>query len=160
MPRQTRWVDTLLATTVASGAQGNIPLLGELTTRHRSTITRLILCYRVYPAVPRVVSGIQHVDVGIGVIQQEAATANIVPDPVAEGDFPSMGWLYRCRHSVFDEASGAVIELNMEVMRDLKSQRVLGQDADLRFITDNTALQGSSFSIRVSGIVRTLVKLP
>ena len=109
--RKTKWEDTLLDVIISNGGQSVVALDTGIGTEAAvgMTLVRMILCYDVAPSVPGSVNGQQSLDLGIGLFNIEAAAANVVPDPNQDADYPSAGWIYRCRHRVIDSVDSSDI---------------------------------------------------
>ncbi len=159
MPRHTRWIDALIDVSVGSGAQMTqtlFPGIGPDDLRN-STIVRTITELGMFSTTVGGAQGVQAIDIGLGVISQEAISAGIFPDPNATGDFPVRGWLFRKRCLVGQGVGGEPQLFACEF--DIRSQRKL--DTGQYFaIINNTGLKGTTFTTRVTGMVRTLVLLP
>ena len=161
--RRRRWADKLFNLTVGAGAQVEIDLSTEFTANETAglTVVRMIMCYTLRPSNPGAVSGNQHLDIGVGMFEAEAFAAGVLPDVDAEADYPRGGWLYRCRHNVQDELDATGVVTYYEHNKDIRSQRKLGgPDTALGIIFDSSTGEGTTFSIQVVGIVRSLFLLP
>ena len=153
------WRDTLINTVVSNATQDVSDLMSGLveTESEGVTVVRTLMCYSMYPASPGAVNGVQMVDVGIGVADREAFSASVLPDPNVAGDEPYANWLYRCCHAVMDSVD-AFDHSPIEVSKDIRAQRKVGR-GNLYISVHNTLAQGSSFQIRFTGIIRTLILL-
>ena len=158
-----RWADKLLNFSTASGTEDNFDLTAEFTANETAglTVVRMILCYTIRANNPGGESGNQLVDVGVGVFEAEAFAAGVLPDVDSEADYPRGGWLYRCRHNVQNELDATGTVVWQEVNKDIHSQRRLGgPDIALGFLFKNSANEGTAFTLRTVGIVRTLYLFP
>ena len=118
---------------------------------------RTLICLYVLPAPISTVAGVQSVVIGIGVASQEAFAAGVVADPQTDLDFPQGGWVYRCRHAVIDDSTPGYP--TPVIKEDLRSMRKIHR-GELFMTVENLAAEGTTFSIRYVGIVRSLIKLP
>ena len=161
--RSRRWADKLFNLSINSGATGNGDLSAEFTANETAglTVVRMILCYTVMANPPGGASGVQAVDIGVGIFEAEAFAADVLPDVNSEADYPRGGWLFRCRHAVVDELTATGVVAHQEVNRDVRSQRRLGgPDVSLAVLVENTPLEGTAFTVRMVGVIRTLYLLP
>ncbi len=158
--RRSTWSDTSQGTSVADGAQLVSGLLGLISANDREgmTVTRVIGRLAFNP--PATTSGLQRVDFGIGVIGIEAGAAGVVPDPLTDGDRPSLGWVYRDSVLVSDNSAGVGPIEVVRVQFDLKSRRRITAGNDLVLIVDNTNQVTTAFAVRVSGLIRVHLLLP
>jgi len=133
-------------------------LITEMSSgdRRQSTIIRIILSIALNSTTVAGAWGTQRVDLAIGMASQEAFTAETLPDPVISTDKPSRGWMYRTSKMVSQNVSGGQILFPIEV--DLRAARKIEQGI-LYMIWDNSAVEGTSFTVRLSGLIRVLVKL-
>ncbi len=158
--RETRWVDQLLNISIASGASTVASLTGELGPDALSgmTLIRSIFCYTVSPAAHTLVSGSMGIDIGLGMTQDEALAAAALPDVDTQSDYPNRGWIYRCRHIVYDSINGEGGPGNVPMTQraDVRSQRKMGQDEDIFLALVNTSLEGTGFNVRFHGIILML----
>ena len=158
--RATRWVDTLLNLSVGNGVQFNVSLTPDLSPGEMSgiTLTRTILCYTIAPSTPTSASGQQVVDIGLGMAQDEALAAGVLPDIQSNIDHPMRGWWYRCRHLISDETTVGPIQYR-ETYHDLKAMRKFGQGEDAFLQVFSTSRQGTAYNVAVVGIIRSLYLL-
>ena len=160
MVRRTRWIDNLFNFTVNAGGevvQSLTVALTEVETQEM-TVIRMIMCYAMQSDDPGSVNGIQLCDVGVGITSQDAFTAGAIADPNVQADFPMVGWLYRCRHLVMDSIDSRDIQ-PLQIEKDIRSMRKLAR-GELYFVAENNLGRGTADAIRVSGLIRVLVKLP
>ena len=159
--RTTMWADTIDEITMASGISGSkLNLLGNLDAdaKRGVTVTRIIMCYSIFPTIIANESGDQVVDVGIGVSSKEAFDAGALSEPESEQEHPVRGWLYRCRHVAGNRADLGY-NGRIDVQRDIRAQRKI-DTGELFLVTSNTALSGTATSMRMAFIFRVLLKLP
>ena len=159
MARRTRWIDALIDVTVASAGQQTQTLFPGVgpSELNGGTIVRTIGRLFLGSATVAGAYGIGSVDIGLGVISQEAIGAGVFPDPNDADNYPVRGWLHKERIGVWQNGSGAPILANTRF--DAKSQRKLDTGA-FYLIVNHVLLVGTSFSCRVFGSVRTLILLP
>jgi len=100
--------------------------------------------------------GTQALDLGVGLASVEAFDGGVLPDPNAS-EFPVGGWMYRTRCVATQNGIGAYV--TTPCRGDLRSGRKL--DTGIVFMTAfNTPMDGTPFSVRVTGIWRSLLLLP
>ena len=159
--RRRLWETLGHAATIANGAQTFVDLLQNIpdTEQMGLTVTRLLFDMWFTPDVGTGADGAQMVDVGIGLVSEEAFNAGILPDPNQNADQPVTGWLFKARTVVQVMVSpDAVLGGHMQV--DLRAQRKMGQRAKLVLIMNNTAVVSTSFNVRNTGMTRVLCLLP
>jgi len=157
--RQTIWTDVLHSGIVVSAGLSFDNLMGEFPETERRgaqyTLERLILCHDYSYAVHDSGEGSQFIDVGVGIVSQEAFDAGAIPDAGTTDDFPVRGWIYRCRHKLHGFASDQAATDVRTVFRDLRAKRRL--DNGVPFIQfQNSPLSGAASSIQIVGITRAL----
>ena len=103
--------------------------------------------------------GVQLFDFAIGVADQEAFAASVLPDPVSSSDEPMLGWVYRTRTLITREAATTAANQVMHIQADIRSRRKI-DDGELYFSMSNTAFQGGSFTVLFGGIIRCLFLSP
>ena len=159
MPRRTRWIDALISIDVSSGGQNTQTLFPGITPDElrNGTIVRTVTSLSLTSVSVAGAWGFQILDLGLGVISQEAIGAGIFPDPNDADDYPTRGWLYRERCGVSQNGTGA--SLLSYCVFDVRSQRKLDTGA-YYMVVNNTPGVGTSFTTRVFGSVRTLVLMP
>ena len=159
MPRKTVWVDDLLGVDIASGTQGLLTLLTGVDAAQMIgwMVTRIIAEIGLYSATVAGAYGVQLARLAIGAGESEAVAAGIVPDPSAPDDYPRGGWLWRTSCAVSQNGTGH--EIVHRCIFDIKSQRKMG-GSTLYLVVDNSVNLGTSFTLKVNCIVRTLMRLP
>ena len=157
--RRTNWIDTTFYTLLASGSQSVRSLFSELSQRDVAglTITRTIIDLGFSSTTVAGAWGTQRLSMGICLVSSEAFSAGVVPDPETEADLPVGGWLWRSTKLIAQNGAGAPVVFPLFI--DLRSQRKVAA-GELCFITSNVAGDGTSFSMRTAGLIRTLVRLP
>ena len=158
MARETFWVDNPISFGMTSGGRITVSLFTgtpPINTR-RATIVRFILRLSAYSESVAGAWGINLIDLGIGVVSQEAFNAGAIPDPDAD-ERPARGWMWKDRLVATQNGVGTPIVVS--TWADLHSGRKI-YDGELFLIGVNTASLGTTASYRVSGIVRVLLLLP
>jgi len=157
--RLTDWIDTLVNISAATGAQANVSLMTGVAPVNvrRQTLVRSIVQLQLFSVTVAGAWGVQIADVGVGITSQEAFAAGVLADPATPGDQPSRGWIYRTRKVVAQNGIGA--QVLYEITVDIRAGRKL-DDGECYLILENTAVAGTTFTVRASGIVRQLWMLP
>ena len=161
MPKHsTRWIDTLFSLDTTSGSQNVAELMTGISPgdQNQWVLLRTIICMTVAYTIHDSGEGSQHVDIGIGITSQEAFAANAVPDPNVAGDAPTRGWIYRCRYRIWGFAADQAAVDYVRIEKDIRSKRRL-DNGEAYLVVNNTAVEGATGSIRLSGIVRMLWQL-
>ncbi len=157
MPRL--WLDTVLNQDVANAGALVQSLMVNFTARETRisqmtllrTIIGLDLAYTVHDAG----EGSQIVSLGIGVASQEAFAAGIVADPNDGDDFPTRGWIWRASYRVFGFAADQPAVFTRRIDLDMRSMRKL-ENGECYMNVMNTAAEGVSSTVKVSGLIRQL----
>ena len=160
--RGTAWDDSRVAATVGSGASTTGQLLVENVAdpeKRGCTLVRMILDLSLVATPPGAVSGMQRLSIGIGLVSDDAFSASAFPEPSETDDFPVGGWIYRGMRLIRDETLASGIIAQERLYLDLRVQRKL-ERSSVVFMTKNDAVEGSTFSVAVQGLVRSLYKLP
>ena len=163
MRRKTAWDDQLFNQDVATGSRVLLLLVEDVADPEKRgcTLVRMIFGINLLASNPGAVSGQQKVSMGVMVVSDDAFLAGsaAMPDPTVDAEFPVGGWLFRAQYIVQDEtlASGIIAPLRIE--KDIRSQRKLDR-ASLVFRAENDSMEGSTFSVRMVGLIRCLYKLP
>ncbi len=160
MARRLAWADRLFSTDILTGAQLILDLLSTAPDLDTITATRLIGRMLFHPntltGTPN--RGVATMDVGIGVVSEEAFLAGVVPDPLSEAEAPARGWLYRTRMAaVFSNGNAIENENHLwpELMFDVRAMRKVDKGR-LVFIVNNSLAVEAGVTVTVTGIVRTL----
>ena len=159
MPRPTDWIDTIIAfSALAGGSEGSQSLMtGVAPVNMRGmTLIRTILRLGLFSTTVAGAWGVQGMHMAIGVASQEAFAAGILPDPDVATDKPPRGWVWRS--SVVVTQSGATGPITQTIEADIRGARKI-ENGELYIIARNADLGGTTFTVLVSGIVRTLYKL-
>ena len=159
--RGVAWYDLLVDTNLGNAVQVGFDLTSDLSAPDRigCTITRVLIDLWADLAVTNAGDAVQVVDVGIGVMSGEAAAASVLPDPDVSTDAPVMGWLYRGR-MICRQESGLPHYRPGHLVADIRSQRKLGPRVEFTMVVDNNSTEGSTSSVLLRGLIRTLCKLP
>ena len=156
------WVDTLISVSLAEAAQSSINLLGDLLSNDTQgmTLTRLLMRLTIQQHVSTVGTANETsvYDMGIAVVEEDAAASGVFPDPLVSGDAPPRGWVYRTRIGLTDVAAVPSWDPQF-IVEDLRGQRIIG-NGEFVLIHDNNAFIGDGFLMAITGIVRCLFKLP
>jgi len=137
-------------------------LLGAATV-NLDTITaaRLVISVTATPADPVAqVSSIQRLDMGIGVMSEEAFAVGITasPDPRVSVDAPPRGWLWRDSMTIVIENTTGLeqgIFSFPNIRADLRAMRKVDRGV-LFLVTAKTAISGAERNIDLSGLIRVL----
>ena len=161
MPCMTRWIDTVVAQAAfASGANSATSLLsgiGPVDTRG-VTIIRTMIRLSFSSDTIAGAWGAQSVHLGIGIASQAAFTMGITALPTAEGsEQPARGWIWR--DHVMAGQNGVDTQFVSTLREDIRGARKI-EDGEVFLTFSNIPHTGTPFSIRVTGLVRLLVKLP
>ena len=159
MARRTAWEDTIIDRDVANAGQASQQVMSTVTADEMrgSTLTRLIGELGLYSNTVAGAYGVQAATIGIATLDEDAFVAGAVPDPSSETDEPPRGWVYWTQCLVSQNGVGTTIAIRC--MFDLHSQRRMDGSV-LVVVVDSISVIGTSFSIGVNGIVRTLLLLP
>ena len=159
--RITAWDDEIHEFSLTNSSQTAINLMTNVADPEKRgcTLVRLIIDVVLFPATPGNASGRQIVSLGIGVVSDDAFAAGTLPDPEEESDYPVGGWVYRARKSVFDETLATGLVRPVLIEKDLRAMRKLDRST-LALIVHNGAVEGTAFTIGMSGLTRSLYKLP
>jgi len=159
MARRTKWSDRLLDDTTPSGVQSRFNLMSALDIDERQgiTIVRQLITLTIMPSPTNGVVGVQRCDMGIGLVSADAFTAAVMPDPDDATDRPVGGWLWRTRLGILDDSTQVPVPGLVNV--DSRAKRRMS-GGELSLIVNNSGAQGTAFTIRIVGIIRTLYLLP
>jgi len=157
--RPRAWADILVNQASSSGSAGTpVDLLVDLPTMTRTTVARIIGDFMAFPDDRNATSdAVMQIDMGIGVASQEAFTAQIVPDPNVQAEYPALGWLYATTQMVlFNNSSGTTEAIVVPVWHfDIRANRKV--DKGVLYMTwNNTAADGTGFTVRLVGRLRSL----
>ena len=159
-PRRRRaWRDIRINLSLNSGAGITpIDLLVDAPDIDVSTVTRIIGDLVAFPDDRNAaVDGVAQLDLGIGVVSQEAFTAGVVPDPNVQAEYPTLGWVYITTQVVImNNSSGTTEFIHVpEWHFDIGSNRKVDKGI-LCCSMENTLADGTGYTIRVVGRMRSL----
>ncbi len=158
--RQTRWIDTIVGMTPASGANQAASLLGGVGPVDTRGVTIIRTMVRLSFTSSTVAGpwGAQSLHVGIGIASQAAFAIGITALPTPDqSEQPSRGWIYR---DFIRPAQNGVNHRHVSELRaDIRGARKI-EDGEVFIVVSNVAGSGTAFSVAVVGLVRLLVKLP
>jgi len=160
MPRPTDWVDTIIQLGATAGGQVFTGLLTGLAPvdLRGLTVIRTIITMGVTSRTVAGAWGVHRCDMAVGIASQEAFAAGVLPDPSVNTDKPPRGWMWRTSLVVTQNGAGAPV-MTASVAVDIRGARKV-ENGQLYLVVDNTALQGTSFTFDVTGLIRVLTKLP
>ena len=158
MPRPTDWIDSIVGFSAATSSQSQVSLMtGVAPVNMRGmTLIRTIVSVSVFSITVAGAWGIQVASIAIGVASQEAFAASILPDPNVATDKPPRGWVYRTSQVVAQNGAGAPVSHDLRA--DIRGARKI-ENGELYVIMTNDPVAGTTFSIRMEGLIRTLYKL-
>jgi len=160
----TFWADHLPNLTVATGSLARTDMLVDMASvpaRHeRMTLTRTVIGIDVARITHDSGEGSDQVFLGIGVLSRDAFAASgaAIPDPFVMSDYPARGWVWRAAYRVYGFAADQPAVFNRRIDLDIRAQRKL-ENGILTLAVKNTAFEGTSSVITVSGIIRTLWRI-
>ena len=160
--RPRAWVDAIIAT-LQSGTNLAEDLLAAATVNLDTiTVARLVVGITATPdSFTSGVSGVQRIDMGIGVASTPAFDIGVtaLPDPRVASDAPPRGWLWRGSMSLVrsnvDGSEKETGQLYPTIRVDLGAMRKVDRGT-LFFVTAKTAIQGSELDVDLSGLIRVL----
>jgi len=157
-PRMTDWVDTVISLGAGDGAQATASLLTGLApvNLRGATVIRSIIELDLSSASVAGAWGVQRLDFGIGVADQEAHAAGVLPDPLTSGDKPARGWMYRTSRAVSQNGIGSQVLFPLRA--DIRGARKI-ENGEVYYIFNNNNVFGTAFTVQVMGLIRLLIKL-
>jgi len=162
-PRRPRtWNDVRVNQIVAAGGS-SVPVdLGiNLAARDVKTVVRIILDLCVFPDDRNAaIDGVAQIECGIGVASLEAFTAQVVPNPRSQSEYPALGWLYvNSRCLIFNNSSGTIESWDFPQWHaDIRANRKVDKGR-LYFTWDNTTADAAGISVTMVGRIRSLFLL-
>jgi len=163
VPRHMRWLDKRVNIQIAEASQTLLEIGTEqleANERRGLTLTRMLIHLWVSDAATiETALGSQMVDLGIAVIDADALSASVVPDPAVEEDFPPRPWVWR--DQVYCRSPETIVApfLFPEIKVEVSSQRKLGNGA-MVLVVDSNRANGIAFTVRVTGLIRSGYLLP
>ena len=160
MARRTRWIDTLMSHNVVAGTEVIQSLLGAASSADTQgwTVGRMIGDLYLFSATVAGAWGAHRLDLGAGTFPQEGFAAGVVADPSESTDEPRGGWMFRTRCVVGQNGAGGGFAL-ARCQFDMRAMRKLDGD-EFALVLETVLEAGTTFTVRVVGIIRTLVLLP
>ena len=159
MPRPTDWVDTVLSLSVTSGGQANVSLITGLAPADMRGATLIRTMIRMSMSSTTIAGawGTTQMNMGIGITDQEAFAAGVLPDPNVSGDKPARGWVWRSAMGISQDnnGSGAII---FDERADVRGSRKI-ENGELYLIVHGEPITGTTFTTKVTGLIRILIKL-
>ncbi len=157
----TLWIDTVLLNDIAAAGQDVRSLMTGVSSGETRlagmTLLRTIIRVDIGAVVHDQGEGDCIVHLGIGVTDQEAIAASVVPDPETASDFPVRGWVWRANYRVQSFAADQPVVHIREIDKDIRARRKL-DNGESFMVTTNVAGSGTP-SMRVSGLIRQLYLL-
>ena len=144
---------------VADAGQNRVSLFADyaLGTFHGHTVVRTIGSLWLASDNAAAAWGTGKVDIGLGVISQEAVGASVWPDPNSSLDYPVRGWTFRERCGVFQNGVGTPIFTRC--VFDTAAGRKL-ETGEYYLMATHEVHSGTSFVMRLFGSVRVLLLIP
>jgi len=160
--RATRWLDTTVATVVATGGvtQG-LDLLAGLFVGNRAgaTIVRTLVDITFMPIAAPTDFYTVLWKIGGGILSEEAVAAVALPDLNDDTDFPLRGWTFKLvgvnGANPTEEEFGHITR----VTGDFRSMRKLELDSAYFMLLNMITTDGIAPTLRAVGMVRTLLKI-
>ncbi len=163
MPRRRAWCDFFVNQQLVEGTPQSANLLTQAPDLDTMTVARLIgRLYVSHDSLTAQVDSRMMVEVGIGVASQEAfAVAGAAGLPIvgAAASAPPRGWLYRGEmQAIKVHSSGTTYEVMMpdKDKFDLGAMRKVDKGV-LFLIADTKLVGGTTATIRMTGLIRTMV---
>ena len=156
--RPTTWVDTILSRSIPAGSQQTQSLILEMSAgdKRQSTAIRIIIDMWMSSESVAGAWGVQRLTCAIGVASQEAFLAGTLPDPNIAIERPARGWMWRGSPMVAQNGAGSPVLYH--VMADLRAARKI-ENGELYMIFNADTINGTSFTTRLDGLIRVLMKL-
>ena len=161
MPRTTEWKDNIVSFNLATGAGAFESLVVNFSEpdKRGMTLVRTLLRLNFFSTSIAGAYGVQIVSLGIAVAFQEAFAVGLtaLSDPQTESDRPIRGWVYRTQ--VAPSQNGIGTPLVTSLTADIRAARKL-ENGELYVTSFSAAGVGTTFTVAVTGLIRTLFKLP
>ena len=158
--RSTRWIDQHVGADITSAGQLNLSLWGSVLQNdlRGGTLTRVVGNLQMVSATIAGAYGVQEMHIGFGVVSQEALSAGSasLPDPTMNSEFPVRGWVYKTSRLVMQ--NGTFMNGITSWTFDLHAQRKI-DTGEFVIIAKNVSINGTTFTTKLHGTVRTLVLL-
>ena len=123
------------------------------------TLARMLIRLSIIGDVVAAGRGGQRISIGVGVSDQEAFQAAVLPDPNNALEEPLTRWIFRDEvHLVYGGTSAE--SQNQEHFReDIQTRRKIN-DGEIYVIINSDGSFGTAITVRVTGLIRLLVWLP
>jgi len=163
--RRVAWCDFLMDETLADTVVHLDNLLVNAPVSDTMTVIRIIGDFKVILPAAGETETRQNIDVGIGVINQEAfdlGTGVGIPNPTVEDSTPPRGWLYAARQPVLQSlppgaTPAAMWRESAHFKFDLRGQRKIDKGVLYMWLEMNVASGSTTQPIAV-GRIRSLFK--
>ena len=158
MPRPTDWVDTVLSLSITSGGQSNVSLITGLAPSdlRGATLIRTLIRMTMSSTTISGAWGSMAMNMAIGITDQEAFAAGVLPDPNVSTDKPARGWVWRSAMGISQNIEGH--QIVFEERGDIRGARKI-ENGELYLIVHAEPIAGTTFTTKVTGLVRALIKL-
>ncbi len=159
----TFWADHLPNLTIASGALARTGLFDDMASPPDRTLRMTWIRSIIGLDIARIThdsgEGSDQVFLGMGIVGIDAfiAAGAALPDPFVMSDYPTRGWVWRAAYRTYGFAADQPAVFNRRVDLDIRAQRKRDNGVPCLMVK-NTAFEGTSSVITVSGIIRTLWK--
>ena len=156
MRRRRAWCDSIFNISIASATgMTAIDLLADFPDVDVKTVTRILGRVAVYQQnIDGAGSGVNAVDMAIGLGAEEAFNANVLPDPQVQAEYPTLGWLWKDRLWVVRSEPG-LPQAFMSTWFDVGAQRKVDKGV-LYLVAFNNLIEATGVTVRFSGIIRAL----
>jgi len=162
--RGTSWFDTEINSQAVSGTAGTpitlLPADVEVRDVPGLTIIRMLIELNCHAVVPNVVEGGQALHLAAGLVMTDGFVSGALPDLLSPSEEPIRGWIFKNMRFIYDSEGTISPWSGSDLFLDIKSQRKLDLDTEVYFQMFNQAMTGTAFTVEVTGLIRTLVKLP
>jgi len=155
--RQPLWIDTIISESTLNLGIDMEDLMETPSQfdKFGLTLIRTLVDLTIQPESLFGAVGVQALDFGIALLEQDAFAANAVPDLNFEDDSPGRGWVVRKRTMLQDHTTAGAVPTQRHILLDLKSKRKIGDMELVTMILSNSAL-GTPFTVNTQGLVRCL----
>ncbi len=135
-------------------------VLATLAFSSAPTILRMMGEYIIGCSAAPAATDSARITIAAGIVSTDAATANQLPDPDAEPEYP---WLYWASHPMFQRSTNLQELLGVSVVRavfDVKSMRKVKPRESLAFVAQYVSVSGDPPLTLHRGVTRVLLALP
>ncbi len=160
MVRSTNWIDKTIAITITPATQSSTNITSTLSAAERKGTTLIRCLYRlsIRPTDLLDTHTVLNIFMGIGLIEGDAAAAGVLPDPEIEGDYPGRGWVVKDYGVCWSSAGTSGSSMVGMLRGDIRAMRKIHQTEELTVVYDVNLLSGTTQTMKVDGIIRTLWK--